>query len=48
MKYWDSSAIVPLLVEQRLTKVITELYGNDNSIITWWESELECASLLRV
>ena len=46
MKYWDSSAIVPLLVEEALTDQIRDLYGRDRTTVTWWGTRVECASAL--
>ena len=46
MKFWDSSAIVPLLVEEALTEKILELYRQDQSVFAWWGTRVECASAL--
>lgn len=46
MKYWDSSAIVPLLVEEVLTDPILSLYKRDRTTVTWWGTKVECASAL--
>jgi predicted nucleic acid-binding protein len=46
VKYWDSSAIVPLLVEEVLTDQIVELYRRDRTTVTWWGTRVECASAL--
>ena len=46
MKFWDSSAIVPLLVEENCTPVIKALLLKDPDLIVWWATELECISPL--
>lgn len=46
MRYWDSSALVPLLVEESLTGACESLLCNDPQIATWWLSRVECASAL--
>ncbi len=46
MKYWDASAIVPLLVRQALTPSMEQLLLNDPEVITWWGSSVECYSAL--
>ncbi len=46
MRFWDSSALVPLLVEEATTSPLCELYLRDDGILTWWASEVECASAL--
>lgn len=46
MKYWDSSAIVPLLVEEAMTDQILKLFRRDRTTVTWWGTRVECASAL--
>jgi predicted nucleic acid-binding protein len=46
MRFWDSSALVPLLVrEPSSTEVLAE-FERDSEIIVWWATEAECASAL--
>lgn len=44
MRFWDSSALVPLLVEEELTEALCELYLREDGILVWWGSDVECAS----
>lgn len=46
MKYWDSSALVPLCVEEASSPRMREIYRADPRIVTWWGSEIECVSAL--
>ena len=46
MKYWDSSALVPLCVEEISSPRMLEMYRSDPVVITWWGSEIECVSAL--
>lgn len=46
MKYWDSSAIVPLLVEEQATTSLLNLYRRDSVILAWWGADVECVSAL--
>jgi hypothetical protein len=46
VKYWDSSAIVPLLVGEEHTGRSAALLRSDREIVTWWLSTVECASAL--
>jgi len=46
MKHWDSSAIVPLLVEESATTAAMDLYRKDPVLLVWWGSLVECASAL--
>jgi uncharacterized protein len=44
VKFWDSSALVPLLVDEPSTGALASLYTRDPVIVTWWAAEVECAS----
>lgn len=44
MKFWDSSALVPLLVEEELTVPLRDLYLAEPGTIAWWGTPVECAS----
>lgn len=46
MKYWDSSALVPLLLEESRTQALTELLSRDFEVVTWWGSRVECHSAI--
>lgn len=46
MKFWDSSALVPLLVEEEMTAPLRDLYLGEPGTITWWGTSIECASAL--
>jgi predicted nucleic acid-binding protein len=46
MRYWDSSAIVPLLVPQSVTAVAESLLQADAAMLVWWGTPVECISAL--
>jgi predicted nucleic acid-binding protein len=46
MKFWDSSAIVPLLLAEPTTRAVQTLAVKDPTMLVWWASEVECASAL--
>lgn len=46
MRYWDTSALVPLLVVEALSAEATARLGDDPEIVTWWGTRVECASAL--
>lgn len=46
MIFWDSSAVVPLLVAERDTQRLQALFANDPAMIVWWATSVECASAL--
>ena len=46
MKFWDASAIVPLLVAETRTRSLQALARRDSDMLVWWGSQVECASAL--
>jgi hypothetical protein len=46
MIFWDSSAIVPLLVAEPATAQMQALARQDPDLLVWWASQTECASAL--
>ena len=46
MRFWDSSAIVPLLLREKSTTAIRKLYDADPEMMAWWGAEAECVSAL--
>lgn len=46
MRFWDSSAVVPLLVNEPKTRAMTGLLRSDRECWTWWATRTECLSSL--
>ncbi len=46
MKFWDSSALIPLIVPEPETRALGALLRADHSVAAWWGSRLECAAAL--
>jgi uncharacterized protein len=46
MRFWDSSAIVPALIQQHSTKRVLELIAEDKNIVVSWLTYFECYSAL--
>ena len=44
MRFWDSSAIVPLLVGEPLAKATVSEVQRDPEMIVWWGTPVECVS----
>ncbi|KAA0254077.1 type II toxin-antitoxin system VapC family toxin [Acidobacteria bacterium ACD] len=44
MRFWDASAIVPLLVSQASTERVRRLYREDPAVVVWWATAVECES----
>jgi uncharacterized protein len=46
MKFWDASAIVPLLAGQPQTPAMQAIIAGDSAIAVWWGTFVECASAI--
>lgn len=46
MRFWDASAVVPLLLEQPASAAARRLLENDPELVVWWGTPVECASAL--
>ena len=46
MKFWDASALVPLIVQEAATDLVLALVERDPNMLVWWGSLVECASAL--
>jgi predicted nucleic acid-binding protein len=46
MRFWDASAIVPLLMQERHSRFLRSLAAKDPTMLVWWASEVECISAL--
>ena len=46
MIFWDTSAIVPLLLDEPASSETRELARRDPAILVWWATEVECRSAI--
>ena len=46
MRFWDSSAIVPLLVSELSTDELTRAFETDPDMLVWWAGSVECVSAI--
>lgn len=44
MRFWDTSALVPLLLREPATERVIDLLKTDPEIASWWASPVEFAS----
>lgn len=47
MRFWDSSAIVPLIVREPRSTEMRALLDEDERMLVWWATGVECVSALR-
>jgi predicted nucleic acid-binding protein len=46
VKFWDASAVVPLLIAEESTRRLQALAAKDSAMLVWWASAVECISAL--
>jgi uncharacterized protein len=46
MRFWDSSAIIPLCLKEPATDGVKNLAKTDEDIVVWWTTRVECRSAL--
>ena len=46
MKFWDTSAIVPLCVSEPASSTAKAILAKDTSVVVWWATRTECISAL--
>jgi predicted nucleic acid-binding protein len=46
LRFWDSSAIVPLTVAEASTEALLATAAQDPVMCVWWATEIECVSAL--
>ena len=47
MRFWDSSAVVPLVVRESESAKVAVVLDEDKDLTLWWGSRVECISALR-
>ena len=47
MKFWDASAIVPLLMTEPTSNALQRLAAEDQAMLVWWATEAWPAPLAR-
>ena len=46
MRFWDTSAIVPLIIRETTTSSVLAMIENDLHVVVWWATEVECLSAI--
>jgi len=46
MKFWDSSAIIPLCLKEKPSETLKGLMKGDEDVVVWWATRIECLSAL--
>jgi len=46
MRFWDSSAVIPLCLKEQMSEPVRRLIKVDEDIVVWWTTKIECLSAL--
>lgn len=46
MRYWDSSALIAMLVTEAASEAVRTEHARDIEMATWWGTQVECVSAL--
>lgn len=46
MRFWDTSAIIPLVSREPFSKEMRRLLEEDAGMVVWWATRVECASAI--
>jgi uncharacterized protein len=46
VRFWDASALVPLVFGEATSEALQALASKDSALLVWWASEVECASAI--
>ena len=46
MRFWDTSALVPLVLEEPSSPIARQAFADDSEIIVWWAASVECISAI--
>jgi len=44
LRFWDTSALLPLILEQAATANLRAIASQDDSMVVWWGSKVEAVS----
>lgn len=42
MRFWDTSCIIPLIVQEPTSSLLASAFTEDHDIVVWWGAEVEC------
>ena len=46
MRYWDASAIVPVVINEPTSAAVLAMLDKDPHVVVWWTTEVECVSAI--
>jgi predicted nucleic acid-binding protein len=46
VRYWDASAIVPIVINEPTSAAVLAMLDQDPHVVVWWTTEVECVSAI--
>lgn len=46
MRFWDTSSIIPLIVQESTSELTDRILEQDYGMVVWWGTEVECVGAL--
>ncbi len=46
MRFWDTSALVPLLLKESTSPTARQAFSDDSDIVVWWGTSIECTAAI--
>jgi predicted nucleic acid-binding protein len=46
MKFWDSSAVIPLCLKEPASDIVKYIAEKDEDFVVWWTTRIECVSAM--
>ena len=46
MIFWDTSAVIPLIIDEPTTGALRAVWERDSGMVVWWGTSVECTSAL--
>lgn len=43
MRFWDSSAVLPLFINEAASGIVAALLREDGDVVVWWGTWIECS-----
>ena len=46
MRFWDTSAIIPLLLDEVSSTIARREFASDSEMVVWWATSVECTAAI--
>lgn len=44
MRFWDSSALVPIFLDEPASPIARRTFAEDRTVVVWWGTSVECTA----